>query len=569
MRRLHLIFLPITAAVTVLALLRGGWSCGVDAPFHLQSWIDASQQLRHGVLYPRWTFDAAYNAGEPRFTFYPPLSWMVGGWLALLLPIALVPKVFVWAVLTIAGLTMYRAAAPWTSPGGALLAACVYLANPFMLFSVVTRAAYGELFAAAWCPLLFAALLAEELSAWRLGVPLALVWLSNVPAAVLAMYFVALLAAVRLVLDWQRGRGGPLPARGAAIAREAITVAGGYAYGLALAAVFLVPAIAERRWIHMADAYTPGMRPYDNLLPLRGFEGLEDLFLVHVGHIVLGLGVMTLAALAVAWWRDRSLPGLNEARNLPLMMVTMAVLFLVITPSAPLWKHLPELWVAQFPWRTLLFLGCCLGLALASALRATRLRQSVTVTVSISWVAALGLLCGVAFRHGCDASDQPQAILAGLQRHHTPEPTDEYVPAAAEAETMRPDDPPFWLTQDPQSFVAGTTPNLTGTDPSAPMPAVPAGARLAATPLHFHVFSRDSSFLVVNLQGYPKWRVWRNGEPVRELRHRPDGLLAFPVPPGASEVEIAWHHTADEWLGAALSLVALGLGLRSRVRWLA
>ena len=129
MRRLQLL-LPLAAVVAMGPLLFGDWSCGVDQPFHLQSWIDAAHQLRQGVLYPRWTFAAAYNSGEPRFTFYPPLSWELGSFLTMLLPIGIAAKVFVWAVLSLAGFTAFRLVGQFTSPAQAMLCACVYLANP-------------------------------------------------------------------------------------------------------------------------------------------------------------------------------------------------------------------------------------------------------------------------------------------------------------------------------------------------------------------------------------------------------------------------------------------------------
>jgi hypothetical protein len=195
MRR-HVWLIPVAALLAVALLALGGPSCGKDNGFHLQSWFDAAQQLRHGTLYPRWTFAAAYNSGEPRFTFYPPISWLLGGWLLVFrLPFAAVPIAVAWIALTLAGFAMHRLARRYASADAAMLAACLYLANPFMLFSIVARAAYGEIFAAAFCPLLIAAMLAEQPSAWAIAFPLAGMALSNVPGGILGGYLFLFLAS--------------------------------------------------------------------------------------------------------------------------------------------------------------------------------------------------------------------------------------------------------------------------------------------------------------------------------------------------------------------------------------
>ncbi len=561
------LFLPLAAFLAIAPLLVGGWGCGVDLPFHLQSWIDASHQFQHGAVYPRWTFEAAYNAGEPRFTFYPPLSWMLGGLLTLVLPIAAVPAAFAWTALTLAGWTIHRLVVPWTSPAVALAAGCVYLANPFMLYTVAMRGACGELLAAAWCPLLLAAMLAEQPSAWRIGVPLGLFWLSNVPGAVIGMYLFALLAVMRLVRGWSEARKKLAPAPLRRLVAMAKTFAGGAAYGLALPAVFLIPALWERHFIQMDAAYPPGMRPFDSLLLQRRLDPVRDAFLLHIEHIALALVGATLLAVALAWMLSRNDTGRLRTLVLrPVLVITAVVSFMLLAPSAVLWKALPALWVTQLPWRILFVQGCCLAMAAGCAFWAMRPAIGAAVVLSFVLVLSMGVSAR-SFRRVRDASDRPQAILASMQRHHTPEPTDEYVLADADAEFMRPDSPPFWLTSDAGAYAPGTTPNTTSYDPAALMPAVPQKAQLFATPLHFHVMSPSPAFVIVNLQNYPKWRVALNGVAVPALRQRPDGLIAFAVPAGESQIDIVWRHAADEWMGWLVSAGALLAGLFStRVR---
>src|ERR1700679_2650698 len=120
---LPLILLPLTALLITLPLILHGCSCGHDFDFHLQSWLDAAEQLRHGTLLPRWAFSAAYNAGEPRFIFYPPLSWILGALLTLIFPIASLPAIYTFIALAAAGLAMHRLTSHFAPPNAALIAA--------------------------------------------------------------------------------------------------------------------------------------------------------------------------------------------------------------------------------------------------------------------------------------------------------------------------------------------------------------------------------------------------------------------------------------------------------------
>ena len=68
----------LAAALACVPVVLHRSSCGDDLQFHMLSWFDAQQSWRLGTLYPHWSPSANYGAGEPRFIFYPPLTWMAG-----------------------------------------------------------------------------------------------------------------------------------------------------------------------------------------------------------------------------------------------------------------------------------------------------------------------------------------------------------------------------------------------------------------------------------------------------------------------------------------------------------
>jgi len=126
--RRPLILIPLAALIAIAPLLLRGCSCGHDFDFHLINWFEAAKQFAHGNIHPHWTYTPAWNAGEPRFVFYPPLSWAIGGVLGLIFPWSWTPILYTWLILTIAGFALHYSARNFASANATLVAACIYIA---------------------------------------------------------------------------------------------------------------------------------------------------------------------------------------------------------------------------------------------------------------------------------------------------------------------------------------------------------------------------------------------------------------------------------------------------------
>ncbi|HEX4154776.1 MAG TPA: hypothetical protein VHY48_04105 [Acidobacteriaceae bacterium] len=568
----YLLFVPLLAFIAILPLILHGCSCGHDFDFHLQSWLDAAAQLRHGTLNPAWTGSAAWNAGEPRFLFYPPLSWMLGAVLTVALPISAAPATFTWLALLGAGLAMYKLARAYAAPPAALLASAIYLANPYMLFTAFERTAYGELLAAIWLPLLLLAALQRTPSIVKLAIPLALVWLTNDPAAVIGIYMLLAIALVRIVLALlPRGQLQPSPVSARhhrAVSLLARFTAGG-ALGLALAAFYLLPAAYERRFVQVAMAIVPNVRYQDNFLFGHTGDRPHDAVLHTASLLAVGLLsallVVLLSAALTTRRADASKPRVptdQPASTLLILVVLAAAIAFLLTPvSALLWRYLPELAYLQFPWRLLSIAGAILALGAAlilSRVKSSSLRWTlIAPLLAIAFVACIAAWGITEFRQFCEALDLPSARAQLFATHHGAPPTDEYTPTAADNDVLRWDDPSFWLSPNPSAFAANTVPNPAATILNYDVPPPIAQTISGVAPHHLQLNLIRPETLILNLRDYPAWQITRNGALITNHLQRDDGLLAVALPAGTSTIDIRWHRTWDQRLGDFISACAL------------
>lgn len=153
------------------------------------------------------------------------------------------------------------------------------------------------------------------------------------------------------------------------------------------------------------------------------------------------------------------------------------------------------------------------------------------------------------FRQACDDEDNVTARLGVFNAKTGTDPTDEYTPGESDNDASLHANPAYWLAENGD--------------------AQPIQANAAQVPMHFSVDAKAAETLVLNLRDYPAWRVRINGAEVKNKMDRADGLIAFPVIAGHSQIDISYGMTQDRRLGDGISLIAVcgavGLvGLRRR-----
>ena len=535
--------LIISVLVSLLVVLPFFWmgnATGHDFQYHVASWLDAAGQWKHGILYPRWTEWANYGFGEPRFIFYPPLSWMLGAALGLLGVWNRVPVVFIMLVQTFAGVAAFALAQKLISRRAAFFCAACYAANPYALLNIYLRSDFAELLADAFFPLLFLLLLemcgfldgsenaenskpATSIAAFA-GV-FAVIWLSNAPAGVIASYGAA---AMFGYAAWTR-RSCQALRRGAA----------GLGLGLLGCAFYLLPAAYEQRWVNIAQALSAGLLPSENFLYTVTNDPEHTLF--NWTASTLAVVMIALAGFAAIVARRKSADDASALTPELWRVLTLAAgvaTLLMLRVSWIFWAFLPKLRFVQFPWRWMSLLAVPFALFLACTMDRRRWGWACAVCV----FALLGTTGVVLVKRGWwDTEDIPM-LRAAIANAKGFEGTDEYDPAG----------------DDHSNIIEGKFPEVQVLDTDTMQGPVRKPAvrveRWSAEEKDVSVSAPLPFYLGLRVLNYPAWQAEINGGKVTPRGGEDYNQMVIWIPAGQSNIRVRFTRTWDRTAGGLVSL---------------
>src|SRR5712664_4207856 len=528
-----------TALLLIAPFFWLGNASGHDLGFHAASWIDAAGQWREGIAYPRWTEWANHGFGEPRFIFYPPLSWMLGAALGFLAPWNAVPGIFIALVQTIAGLCSYTLARRFATRGAALFGAAAYAANPYALLVIYMRSDFAELLACALMPVVLLAALqvcglvenrgrSQPRALALFAVVFAAVWLSNAPAGVLASYSVALFFVWAAFAEKS--------------SRPLWRGVEGVALGLALASFYLFPAAYEQRWVNITQALSPGLHPSDNFLYTMTNDPDHNVFNWIASSVAIVLMVMTGIASIAAHRSAAKNEETEETRKLwcVLLFLSAAAIFMMIRPSSVFWEHLLKLRFVQFPWRWMSILAVPYSCFLAAAMMQRRARWILGATVIIVSAATGAFLVQQTW---WDSDDIP-ALREAIANDQGFEGTDEYDPLGDDHTNL------------PEK--AARVQILPAEDSgSSPPKAEIRIARWRAEEKDLRILSAEPVRVALRLLNYPAWHVEVNGKAVTPQHAESSGQMILSLTAGTQRITARFVRTPDRKVGIAISWAAV------------
>jgi hypothetical protein len=589
----------LAAFVAIVPQLIRGNSCGHDFDVHLVSWLDCVNAWHHGIPYPHWAPSPNYGAGEPRFVFYPPLTWMLGAALGLIFGWHFAPIALTFLTLAATGLATRALALEVLDDLPATLAGCASLFSLFTLFTAYERSSFPEFAGGFWLPLIILFVLRDRNASpcpilsrfmrkggkpqisidgvppvpriWGpgnvapLAIALAGAWLSNLPLGVMAGY---LMAGVALL--WAVANKSWAPILRAALAAV---------LGLGLAAIYWLPAAFERNWVDIKQATEdPGYNFENNFLFAHSTNpllALHDAILHQVSWIAISMIAAAVAGVAISWRRG-TLPTAKFAASrlwwLPLAAIPVVVFFFLFPISRPLWILLPEMRFLQYPWRWLEAVEAPMAIFFVTAIwpSGRRARAAVLLICAAVFLASTVYAAKYYFQV-CYPEDTVPSVLFDYRSGAGFEGMYEYEPPGGDDSSIATSLPDACLVSDPSLVLGKPDPD----DPDASPVWSPDQGSCQATfvtlrgnqtnPEHREIraTTAHAGYLILRLVSYPAWRIRVNGQLQTALPKRTDGLIVVPVPQGAVDVTVDWARSPDvlagRWVSGFSLLLLAGL----------
>ncbi len=348
-----------------------------------------------------------------------------------------------------------------------------------------------------------------------LAVIVAAAWLTNVPAAIMVTYSLALLLIIVAAL-----RRSPR-----------VLLFGGIALvlGTALAAFYIVPVIYEQRWVDIMQVLSPGDRPQENFLFTYSQDAYHNRFNITVSAVAVSELVMLAAFVWISRRRRRDLR--DPWWSLVLWGAVTMLLMLPVTALA--WEYLPKLRFVQFPWRWLLCLNVSLALLFALAFR----RWAMRIVLCLVLLAMIPLVWHEFQQPWWDNAGDINELLDNQQDGPGYEGVDEYTPTGADPYEVNHDARRVTLEGPGQAqiHVLQWNPESKG----------------------FTANMSQDGYLTLRLFNYPAWKVQVNDRPVAAASRETTGQMLVPVKAGDNRVEVTFVRTPDRTVGALISAVTV------------
>ncbi len=548
----------------ITPFLAPGLAATADGEIHLQRILSAAFNLQAGQWWPRWTPYLHQGYGYPIHNFYPPGLHIVGALLVLWThadPVLALKLIQIVATL-LYPLGAYYFARTLTGRTGALVAVAAYVYVPFRFHELWVEGNLSQFAAMALLPwLLWALVRAVERRRliWVLGVGacFAAIVVLHHPTAFL---FAPVAGLYALLLSSVQNR------RWKDMLQALVMAAAGLALGLALSAIYWLPALLELQYVQINSigqdslfSVAANFLPLDYLLAANAPVDrtmLNTPSVLQAGQPQVAAALIGLLALLPGVRANR----MQKASVIGGALIVVLSLFLITPDSQRLWTTLPLAKFIVYPWRLLgiIAVAALPGASIIPSLVRSRYRSVVAgAGVTVCFIMAMPLFyLPLTFRQippmtpASAIEFEQQTGNVGLTSG------DEYLPRWASQRPLNPlrnADYTEWRV-----WLSDVPPGVS----SQPLPADQPGVS------RYEVQSSAPFTLTFHQMYFPGWRVTIDGQDAGLGQRTPYGLITVPMPEGRHELAIWYGGTPVQHLASFISIIALGVSLAGVIAWL-
>jgi len=389
----------------------------------------------------------------------------------------------------------------------AWIVSLLYCANPYFLLCCWIRGSYAEIFSAALFPLLIY-FTSVESSRYRVigcSFIFSLIWLNNLPSAVIISYAIAFYIAIKYLAD--------------RIGSYAVQSVAGLCLGFGIAGFQILPSAIEMHLVQ-TDIAVHGFK-LSNYFVLSGHKGLFR-------SLIFGVFACLFLAGVAHFSRQR--------RSWPIIALGVLTCLLVLRFSTPLWKLLPLLANVQFPYRWL-FVLAFVSFLVAGCLLPTHYRPRVrTWPVIGAFCIALAQCALVTF--WIASSERLQATRNTPASAYTQILVGEYLPKTADIKMVRS------LENDHNAARADVSATVTI-------------RRWEPELRELSIDSNQPARLTLRLLNYPGWVATVKGQPRPIETEAGTGRAQLSVGPGTSLVQLRFSRTTDRNVALVVTFISL------------
>ncbi len=323
---------------------------------------EMTKSLKDGMFPVRWVSDLGYGYGYPIFNFYAPLAYYVGAFFQFLSFNALAAtKIMMGIGIVLSGVFMYLLGKEFWGKLGGVVSAVFYLYAPYHAVDIYVRGDVAEFWAYAFIPLAFLAFykVYKNKGSFRWVVAGAfsyagIILSHNLTAMMITPFIlIALLLYCYIAVKKKELYAIRYPLYA-------------FALGLCLSAFYFIPALSEQKYTNVLSQIGGGADFKDHFVcPLQlwqsqwGFGGSGPgcfdgvSFMIGKIHLLSALAALVIAAALI--FRKKIKRNNEHLKIIVLSFLgLLAVAFIMLPISEPLWKSVPLMAFLQYPWRFLI-----------------------------------------------------------------------------------------------------------------------------------------------------------------------------------------------------------------------